>query len=651
MFADLTIRRKLILIITATSGVALLLASIAFVVYDRVAFKHTMVGDVTILANVVGDNSSAALLFTDRDNAHETLLALKAEPHIEEAIVYDKDGGVFARYATGDAIVRLPEHPAETGYRFLNESLQVFQPIHLADELVGVIAIQSDLIELDTRLRRFAGIVALFLVGSTFVAFLVAARLQRIISGPVLHLTGVVETVSERGDYSIRANKQSRDELGVLVEQVNGMLAAIQERDLELQTARDELSERAHELQRELVERKRAEEERQRLQAQIQHAQRLESIGILAGGIAHDFNNLLTGMMGHAGLALEHLPADSPARANIRQVELAAQRAAELTAQMLAYSGRGQFVVEVIDLSEAAREMADLLTTVISKKAHLSLELEDDVPPVEADASQIRQVVMNLITNASDSLDDTDGMITLRTGTIDADQEYLKSGVLHDDLEAGLYAYLEVADTGHGMDGELQRKIFDPFVSTKFAGRGLGLAGVLGIVRGHRGAIHLESEVGLGTTFRVLFPATEKSSAGGPDDDGTAADGTGAGGGTVLVVDDEEYVRLLAKTILEKRGYEVLTAENGKEAVDLFVARGDDIRVVLLDLTMPVMNGREAFAEMRRIRPDARIIISSGYSEQDAIRHFGSEAPSSFIQKPYQPQLLAARISDAIYVP
>ena len=249
-------------------------------------------------------------------------------------------------------------------------------------------------------------------------------------------------------------------------------------------------------------------DERRRGEEQMRNAQKLESLGVLAGGIAHDFNNLLVGVLGNAGLALLELPEDSPARQPIRDIEVSAQRAAELTRQMLAYSGRGRFRVEPVDLSSVVEEMSQLLRRVISKQTQLSLRLGRHVPAVVADVTQLRQVVMNLITNASDALGDAAGIVTLETGTVLADRAMLASTYLNEPLPAGPYVYLEVTDTGCGMDPATSARIFEPFFTTKFTGRGLGLAAVLGIVRGHKGAISVQSIVGKGTTFRVLLPAS-----------------------------------------------------------------------------------------------------------------------------------------------
>ena len=391
-----------------------------------------------------------------------------------------------------------------------------------------------------------------------------------------------------------------------------------------------------------LTEMRGAEAERRKLEAQIQHAQKLESLGVLAGGIAHDFNNLLMGILGNAGLAKMELPPESPARPSIEHVEKAAVRAADLTKQMLAYSGRGQFVVEPINLSALVEEMPHLLEAVISKKVVLKYDFAPDLPPVEADATQLRQVVMNLITNASEAIGQRSGVVTVSTGVTEASRAYFAGAHLDDNLPAGLYAFIEVSDTGCGMTAETRSKIFDPFYTTKKTGRGLGLAAVLGIVRGHQGAIKVYSEPGRGTTFKVLLPCSQEpqpSTLNIPQ----AADRF-AGEGTILVVDDEETCRAVAGNILRAAGFTVLTATNGRDAVQTFTEHADDIDLVLLDLTMPVMAGDAAFREMRRIRPDAQVVLSSGYNEQDAADKLITKGLSGFIQKPYGPTELLDKV-------
>ncbi len=384
---------------------------------------------------------------------------------------------------------------------------------------------------------------------------------------------------------------------------------------------------------RDISERRQREEESRALEAQMLQAQKLESLGVLAGGIAHDFNNILMAILGNAELARAVLPAGSPALERVMGIDEASRRAAELCRQMLAYSGRGSFSVETIDLSRLVRGMAHMLEVSVSKKAVLHTVLPDGLPSISGDATQIRQIVMNLIINASEAIGDGEGEIRMRTGAMDCSAEYLQEGAQGETPPAGRYVFLEVEDTGCGMDGATRAKIFDPFFSTKFTGRGLGLAAVLGIVRGHGGAILVASEPGRGTTFRVLFPAAAKPPA--PVDTATEAE-PWKGSGTILLVDDEPAVRSVGKAMLEAIGFTVLSASDGREAVDVFRDRAEEIACVILDLTMPRMGGEEAFVELRRIRPGARIVISTGYSEEDTSGRFAGERPAAFIQKPYR---------------
>ncbi len=391
-----------------------------------------------------------------------------------------------------------------------------------------------------------------------------------------------------------------------------------------------------------ITERKQAEAERRRLEAKILHAQKLESLGVLAGGIAHDFNNLLMGVLGNASLALVDLETGSAARECVQRIEIAAHRAADLTKQLLAYSGRGRFVVEPLNLSTVVQEMVHLLQTVISKKATLRLDFADNLPAIHADATQIRQVIMNLITNASDALGDGGGHIVLRTGVMQVDAGYLAGMYFEEDLEPGVLVFVEVSDTGCGMDADTRDKIFDPFFTTKFTGRGLGLAAVVGIVRGHRGAIKLYSEPGRGTCFKILFPRASASSPSKvpPADRIEAWQGSGG----ILVVDDEETVRSVARLVLERHGFAVMMATDGKEAVDAYRLQPDTIDLVILDMTMPRMGGEEAFRELRKINPDLRILLSSGYNEQETVHRFTGRSHAGFIQKPYTPTDLIERV-------
>lgn len=393
-----------------------------------------------------------------------------------------------------------------------------------------------------------------------------------------------------------------------------------------------------------ITARKAAEREQQRLTEQIQHAQKLESLGVMAGGIAHDFNNLLMGILGNAGLALIELPPESPARQSLEQIELTAQRAAELTRQMLAYSGKGQLEVRLINLTKVVAEMAHLLEVSISKKAELHYDFDPDVPAVNGDVTQLRQVVMNLITNASDALGEAGGAIAVRTSHRYADARLLKQTYLADDLHEGEYVVVEVTDTGCGMDATTLGRIFEPFFTTKFTGRGLGLAAVLGIIRGHGGAVRVESQPGRGTHFEILLPAAGGTATDGADDASRDSSSAWSGTATILVIDDERSVLDVVGRSLEQFGFTVYEAADGMAGIEVYEAHADEIALVVLDLTMPRMDGVEALRELRRRRADLPVLLSSGYSEQEAVERFSGEGLAGFLQKPYGPRELVEKV-------
>ena len=313
---------------------------------------------------------------------------------------------------------------------------------------------------------------------------------------------------------------------------------------------------------------------------------------------------------------------------------------------MLAYSGKGRFVVERLDLSGLVPEMCELARVSMSKKIALGLALQRDLPAVEADRGQIQQIVMNLVLNAAEAIGDRGGTISVSTGVQDVEPRDLLRHPEAGELRIGKYVRFEVRDDGCGMDAATKARIFDPFFSTKFTGRGLGLAAVAGIVRGHQGAIVVNSVPGQGSCFAVLLPAARCTAAAAPPV--SAAAGELRGSGTVLVVDDEPVVRTMAKKALELYGYEVLVAEGGPAAIDIANRHAGEIAAVVLDLSMPGMGGEETLPELRKIRPAARVVISSGYSEAEAMRFFHDQQVSGFIQKPYTPAGLARRLKAAI---
>ncbi|MFT5241345.1 MAG: PAS domain S-box-containing protein [Kiritimatiellia bacterium] len=389
-------------------------------------------------------------------------------------------------------------------------------------------------------------------------------------------------------------------------------------------------------------EHKHAEEMTQKLEAQMRQTQKLESLGVMAGGIAHDFNNILYAIIGNADLALDEMSTEAVGLDNLQEIKIAAQRASGLTDQMLAYSGKGALAIEEMDLSELVQEMAHLLEVSHTKKAIVKYRFEEDLPAIAGDASQLRQVVMNLITNASEAVGDEGGVITVTTAVAAATQGYLASTYVNEELPGGPYVYLEVTDTGCGMDEEAQRRIFEPFFTTKFTGRGLGMAAVLGIVRAHKGAIDIQSEVNHGTTIKVLFPALNEPAKlcveEAPREEDWGAHGT------MLVVDDEPQVRHLLRIILERKGFTVLTAADGRQATEIFREHKDDIVCVLLDLTMPHMGGEETFVELHQIRDDVPVVLVSGYSEEQLEERVEDLGFAGFLKKPVQSRTLLEKV-------
>ncbi len=393
---------------------------------------------------------------------------------------------------------------------------------------------------------------------------------------------------------------------------------------------------------------RKAEEARRRLEAQILHAQKLESLGVLAGGIAHDFNNLLMGILGNAELAIAETPQGNRVRECLDAIERTCTRASDLCRQMLAYSGKGRFRVEIMDLSGLVSEMGHLLEVSVSKKVRLVYELSRDLPHVEGDTAQIQQVVMNLITNASEAFGDASGTVHISTGVVDEDDPRRRELIETAAEPATTYVYLEVCDNGCGMDAETRDRIFDPFFSTKFTGRGLGLAAVQGIVRGHSGAIDVQTEEDKGTTVCVLLPATAKTQR--PPAGKRTAPPEPQQGGTVLLVDDEKIIRTTTSRILEQLGYDVITAVDGVEAVDMFRESSDSIICVVLDLTMPRMGGERALREMRKVRDDVPVILTSGYNEQEVTQMFTGQGLAGFLQKPFRVAELADMLRKVLTV-
>lgn len=446
------------------------------------------------------------------------------------------------------------------------------------------------------------------------------------------------------------------DEMRVISELADQVIHTLNNNDRQLaaaslQKAHDELELRVRErtealfiknkeLSKEMAERHSMEQAQLRMQDRMQQAQKLESLGLMAGGIAHDFNNILMTVLGNVELARLETPAGSPLHEYLKDIDKASCRAAELARQMLLYSGRGHATIEGIELNDMVRDMAGILKVSLGKRVQMVFELEPGIPSIDGDLTQMRQVLMNFIINASDAIGENSGQITVRTGEIQCDQAMCASLWLKEEnLPEGKYVFMDVLDTGCGMDAATVKRIFDPFFTTKFTGRGLGLAAVLGIIKGHHGAINVTSEKGKGSQFRVLLPVGQRGVRKEcPKPTEEPSDWRGEG--TILLADDEAPVRSLARRMLMRSGFSVLEACDGNEAIEIFKAQSHRISCVMLDMTMPDVNGKEAFEAIEKIDPSAKIVLCSGYMEEDMAAKFPDWHAAGFLQKPYKYEAL-----------
>jgi PAS domain S-box-containing protein len=389
--------------------------------------------------------------------------------------------------------------------------------------------------------------------------------------------------------------------------------------------------------------------EQKRTAELMRQTQKLESLGVLAGGIAHDFNNLLVGVLGNSSLALDLLEPDSPVRSLLEGVMAAGENAAGLTQQMLAYSGKAHFVLTKLNLSARVRETIPLIQAAVSRSVELRLDLEDDLPPIDADASQVQQIVMNLAINAAEAIPESRrGRVLIKTygEVVDEQSAREQFGVAAGEITPGQYAVLEVYDNGCGMDESTRARIFEPFFTTKFTGRGLGLAAVLGIIRGHAGFIQVASTPGEGSVFRVLIPGAGATSKERPD---VIAESDNLNGrGVVLIIDDEEIVRKVTKRTFEAYGYTAHVAEDGDRGLDLFRRHRDAIDCILLDATMPGLSGEETLKLLKACRPEVPVVLSSGFGETEMLRRFAGKGLAGFIQKPYKTAAILKKVKEVI---
>ena len=400
-------------------------------------------------------------------------------------------------------------------------------------------------------------------------------------------------------------------------------------------------------ISRDMSERKKADNERTAIENRLQRSKKMESLGTMAGSIAHNFNNLLMVVLGNLELAKSDLSEGSTAARNIQRAANASQRAADLSSMMLTYVGQLKMESVPVDLSQAVKTVLKNLDESKMANVNLDMKLTDPMPLVAADADQMRQMISGFITNAIEALGKEEGRVRISTGSMHCNKDYLSTTYLREEMPEGIYAYVEVADTGRGMDAETLGKVFDPFFSTKFTGRGLGMAAVMGIIRSHNGAIKVSSVKNEGSVFTALFPIQGISLRPAAVDN--RENESGAERGTVLLVDDDEMVMDIGNQFLKRMGYTVRTASSGQKALDIIKQASNRIDCLLLDFTMPGMDGLETMQQVKKIRPDARIIITSGYTRQQIEDRFALvEPPDAFLQKPFEMKALQEILSKTI---
>ena len=656
-FQHFSIKHKLTWIIMVTSSIALVFASTAFMMYDRYSFKGRMVRDLEIVAEIIGAHSAAALVFNDRDDAVETLQASRAEPNIVAVAIYRADGTLFAAYNPGEVDLTSPDVGPE-GYRFEDEHMDFARPIVLDQERVGTVFIRTGLGDLRNREVRYALIVAAVLIGSTLVVFLITARLQRLISGPILRLADSARAVSDRSDYSHRVYNDSDDEVGFLIERFNDMMAQIQERDAALQKVNEELETRVAvrtrdlasanaQLRSEIDGRRRTEAVLEERDEQLRQSQKMDAIGRLAGGVSHDFNNQLAIIRGYVDMALDDIPRESPSHAHLQQVSKAVMRSAGLTEQLLIFSSKQQVSMRPMDLNRAVDDLRKMLGRLLGEDIQMVVDLEENVWAVNADAGNMDQVITNLCLNARDATPGG-GTLTVRTRTVVVDEAFCRQQA---DARPGLYLCLSVTDTGTGMTEEVRSRVFEPFFTTKAPGKGtgLGLSVVYGIVQAHEGWITVESKLNQGSRFSVYLPAIDQEAeAPGGVGQETPLEALRGKGEQVLLVEDEQELCQMTARALSDNGYVVQACATVSEACRLFEQADPPIELVLSDVGLPDGRGTDLVFGFLTERPGISAILVTGYADERGDWARAEQAGLMLLQKPVPIATLLGHIHETL---
>jgi len=599
-FQNLSIRRKLTLITMLTSSIALLLSSASFLIYDLISFRHLLTEDLTTQAEIIGYNSAAAMAFKDEPAATATLSALRVKGDIVAAVLYSPDGTMFAQYFSNDNTLPtfLPSRSQEEGYRFKGRYLEVWHEVTLNGEPLGTLFLQSDMRQWSTRAKRYAGICLGFVLISGFFAFLVSAKLQRVISGPIVHLEDTVRMVSATKNYEVRAVKSYSDEIGSLIDGFNTMLSDIQQRDTALRGANDELQTRTQELEQEISHRKQAQEELLKAKYVAEEASRAKSTFL--ANMSHELRTPLNAIIGYSEM-LEEEAQDSGTEAavqDLQKIKSAGKHLLALINDVLDLSkieaGKMSLHLEMFDVSGMIEEIVTTLQPAIEKnKNTLGVRLAEDVGMMRADITKVRQILFNLLSNACKFTDHG-------TISVDVDQRT---------VEGLAWLRFRVTDSGIGISAKQQTNLFQEFaqadtsIARKYGGTGLGLAITHRFVQLMKGRIEVESQPGEGSMFTVHIPAQVTPETVGPTATEGSSDASDAiadmqtGRDTILVIDDDAAVRELMTRFLMKLGFSVLTVANGEEGVRL--AKQVHPVLITLDVVMPECDGWTILSKLK----------------------------------------------------
>lgn len=645
-----SISRKFMLAVLATTSAALLVASMAMLAFDIREYQTTWINDLTTQSDILAQVSMPALEFDDAEVANENLSQLKVRDKIFAAAIYRPDGTLFATYSkSGAPPFRFPPMPKDVGYAVDASKVEVFSGIARNGETLGMVYLGAEY-PLSTQVMRYLTILAAVMAASLLIALLVSMWLQAAVTKPIVALTNAVNHVIGRRDFSMRVAKSTEDEIGILVDAFNSMLAEVGDRAKALeesnQALRLEMDERlaAEEALRQLnmtLEDRIIERtvELERAHAQLRQSQKLEAVGQLTGGVAHDFNNVLQVISGNLQLLQMSLASDADAQRRLQTAAYAADRGAKLSSQLLAFARRQPLKPVPINLSRILRGMDDLLRRALGESVEIETVVAGGLWTTLVDPNQLENVILNLAINARDAMKG-DGKLTLELGNAMLDDHYVST---EPDVLAGQYVMLAISDTGSGMTPEVLARAFEPFFTTKREGEGtgLGLSMAYGFVKQSNGHIRIYSEVGVGTTIRIYLPrSTQPEVTVSPQADTRITGGTE----TILVVEDDAVVQATVIDMLSQLGYTILKASDGQSALRILQS-GVFIDLLFTDVVMPgPVRSTDLAKQAKQLFPEIEVLFTSGYT-QNAIVHGGRLDPGvELLSKPYRREELARKI-------